>query len=97
MSAETDTSTESNRPQTDYWGNAVAHYDDKVVGAGEKRQCQSCGSGFDVAMITATEDTSSQNWEEFYECQSCGARGSFRFYGETDRRKWTGHIAYPEE
>ena len=87
------------RPQTDHWGNAVEHYDDGPVGAGEKRQCQACGSRFEVALIAATEDSSNQNWEEFYRCEVCGATGSFRFYGEKepDRRKWTGRIAYPDE
>ena len=84
------------RPQTDHWGHEVEHFDDEVVGAGEKSECQSCGSWFDVAMIAATAENS-RNWEEFYECQSCGARGSFRFYRETDRRKGTGRIAYPDE
>ena len=98
MSTET-TARPTNRPQADHWGNAVAHYDDEVVGAGERRQCRSCGARFEVSMIAATEDTSSQNWEEFYECQTCGATGSFRFYGEreTGQCQWTGHIAYPEE
>jgi len=89
------------RPQTDYWGHEVAHYGDEVEGAGEKPQCQSCGSRFEVAMIAATEDSSNRNWEEFYECQSCGATGSFRFNGEARsrdaQRTWTGRIAYPDE
>jgi DNA-directed RNA polymerase subunit M/transcription elongation factor TFIIS len=101
---ETDTEADDNqtddsddkRPQTDHWGHEVKHYDDEPVGAGEKSECQSCGSRFEIAMIAATAENS-RNWEEFYECQSCGATGSFRFYGETDRRKWTGRIAYPDE
>jgi uncharacterized Fe-S center protein len=96
MSAKPTTQA-ANRPQADYWGQGTAHYDAEVVGAGEKRQCQSCGARFDVAMIAATEDTSSQNWEEFYECQQCGAAGSFRFYGDQDRREWIGQVAYPED
>ncbi len=83
-------------PQTDHWNQSVTHFDDGAVGAGEKRQCQSCGSRFEVAMVAATEENS-RNWEEFYECQQCGATGSFRFYGERDSREWTGRIAYPEE
>jgi DNA-directed RNA polymerase subunit M/transcription elongation factor TFIIS len=102
---ETDTETDDRqtddsddkRPQTDHWGNAVEHYDDGPVGAGEKSECQSCGARFEVALIAATEESSNRNWEEFYRCEACGARGSFRFYGETDRREWTGRIAYPED
>jgi hypothetical protein len=86
---------DENRPQTDHWDQPVTHFDDEVVGAGEKRQCQSCGSRFEVSMIAATEDNS-RNWEEFYECQQCGVGGSFRFYGKTGRREWTGRIAYPD-
>jgi hypothetical protein len=92
---QTDT-TDETRPQADHWGNAVAYYDDEAVGAGEKRQCQSCGARFEVALIAGTEDTSNRNWEEFYECQSCGARGSFRFNGRRNTRIWTGRIGYPE-
>jgi predicted RNA-binding Zn-ribbon protein involved in translation (DUF1610 family) len=90
--------TDDTRPQTDHWSQPVEHFDDEPVGAGEKSQCQSCGTRFEIAMIAATAENS-RNWEEFYECQNCGATGSFRFYGESesDRRKWTGRIAYPEE
>jgi DNA-directed RNA polymerase subunit M/transcription elongation factor TFIIS len=94
--AHTDDSDDENRPQTDHWGHEVERFDDEPVGAGEKSECQSCGSRFDVSMIAATAENS-RNWEEFYECQSCGARGSFRFYGERDTREWTGRIAYPDE
>ncbi|EMA47796.1 hypothetical protein [Halococcus salifodinae] len=103
---ETDETTDEtdhdhDHPQADHWGHEVAHYSDEVEGAGEKRQCQSCGSRFEVAMIAATEDSNNQKWEEFYECQSCGATGSFRVDGEAHsrdaQRTWTGRIAYPEE
>jgi predicted RNA-binding Zn-ribbon protein involved in translation (DUF1610 family) len=90
--------TDDTRPQTDHWSQPVEHFDDEPVGAGEKSQCQSCGTRFEIAMIAATAENS-RNWEEFYECQNCGATGSFRFYGESesDRRKWTGRIAYPDD
>ena len=97
--ATTDASdTDETRPQTDHWGQPVEHFDDEPVGAGEKSECQSCGARFEIAMIAATAENT-RNWEEFYECQSCGATGSFRFYGESesDRRKWTGRIAYPDD
>jgi DNA-directed RNA polymerase subunit M/transcription elongation factor TFIIS len=93
---DTTTSDDENRPQTDHWDQPVTHFDDEAVGAGEKRQCQSCGSRFEVSMIAATENNS-RNWEEFYKCQNCGVRGSFRFYGKRDTREWTGRIAYPDE
>jgi hypothetical protein len=90
--------TDDTRPQADHWGQPVEHFDDEPVGAGEKSECQSCGARFEIAMIAATAENSC-NWEEFYECQNCGATGSFRFYGESesDRRKWTGRIAYPDD
>jgi DNA-directed RNA polymerase subunit M/transcription elongation factor TFIIS len=90
--------SDESRPQTDHWGQPVEHFDDESIGAGEKSECQSCGARFEIAMIAATAENN-PNWEEFYECQSCGATGSFRFDGEseTDRRKWTGRIAYPDE
>jgi DNA-directed RNA polymerase subunit M/transcription elongation factor TFIIS len=97
--AHTDVSdTDETRPQTDQWGQPVEHFDDEPVGAGEKSECQSCGAGFEIAMIAATAKNN-PNWEEFYECQSCGATGSFRFHGEseTGRRQWAGRIAYPDE
>ena len=86
------------RPQIDHWGQPVEHFDDEPVGAGEKSACQSCGARFEIAMIAATAENSSC-WEEFYECQSCGATGSFRFYNENeaDRRRWIGRIAYPDD
>ena len=89
--------TNDSRPQTDHWGQAVEHFDDEPVGAGEKSECQSCGTRFEIAMIAATAENN-PNWEEFYECQSCGSTGSFRFNGESeaDRRRWTGRIAYPD-
>ena len=92
---QTGANDDENRPRTDYWGHEVEHFSDEPVGAGEKSECQSCGERFEIAMIAATAENN-RNWEEFYECQSCGARGSFRFHGETDRREWTGHIAYPD-
>ena len=88
------------RPQTDIWGNPVEHYDDEVRGAGEKRECQSCGSQFEVSLVAATADSTRRNWEEFYECQNCGAMGSFRFEDREHRearRTWTGEMDYPEE
>ncbi|WP_435078974.1 hypothetical protein [Halococcus sp. AFM35] len=89
--------TDDTRPQTDHWSQPVEHFNDEPVGAGEKSECQSCGTRFEIAMIAATAENS-RNWEEFYECQNCGATGSFRFYGESeaDRREWTGRIAYPD-
>jgi hypothetical protein len=92
------TDTDDARPQTDHWGQPVERFDDEPVGAGEKSECQSCGARFEIAMIAATAENS-PSWEEFYECHSCGATGSFRFDGESepDRRTWTGRIAYPEE
>jgi DNA-directed RNA polymerase subunit M/transcription elongation factor TFIIS len=89
--------TDDTRPQTDHWSQPVEHFDDEPVGAGEKSECQSCGTRFEIAMIAATAENN-PNWEEFYECQNCGATGSFRFYGESesDRRQWTGRIAYPD-
>lgn len=81
---------------TDYWGQSVKEFDSEPVGAGEKSECQSCGSRFDVSMVAATEDSDNRNWEEFYECQQCGATGSFRFFGSTDTRRWTGRMDYPE-
>ena len=93
----TDTDDET-RPQTDHWSQPVEHFDDEPTGAGEKSECQSCGARFEIAMIAATAKNS-RNWEEFYECQNCGATGSFRFddESETGRRQWTGRIAYPDE
>jgi predicted RNA-binding Zn-ribbon protein involved in translation (DUF1610 family) len=90
--------TNDTRPQTDHWSQPVEHFDDEPVGAGEKSECQSCGTRFEIAMIAATAENS-RNWEEFYECQNCGATGSFRFDGESeaDRRQWTGRIAYPDD
>jgi hypothetical protein len=95
---QTDATDDETRPQTDHWSQPVKHFDDEPVGAGEKSECQSCGSRFEIAMIAATAENN-PNWEEFYECQACGATGSFRFYGERerDRRKWTGRIGYPDE
>ena len=86
------------RPQTDHWSQSVERFDDEPVGAGEKSECQSCGERFEIAMIAATAEKS-PNWEEFYECQSCGATGSFRFDGESepDQRQWVGRIGYPDE
>ena len=89
-------------PRTDHWGNVVVHYDDEdVCGAGESRQCQSCEARFEVALIAPTADSSSSQWEEFYECQNCGATGSFRFDGRCEdarqRRTWTEMIAYAED
>ena len=59
------------------------------------------GSRFEVAVVAATTDTSSTRWEEFYECQNCGATGSFRFDEAREdarpRRTWTGMMDYPEE
>ena len=95
-----DTDDDQSRPQTDVWGNAVEHYDDEVHGAGEKRQCQACSSRFEIAMVAATADSSLPTWEEFYQCQSCGATGSFRFEDREHRearRTWTGMMDYPEE
>ncbi|MGN8216339.1 hypothetical protein ACTGNR_19065 (plasmid) [Halococcus salifodinae] len=94
---QTDTTTDDHRPQTDHWGNEVEHFDDGPVGAGEKSECQSCGARFEIALIAATKDSSNRNWEEFYRCEACGARGSFRFNGRCDTRSWTGRIAYPDE
>jgi DNA-directed RNA polymerase subunit M/transcription elongation factor TFIIS len=92
------TETDDTRPQTDHWGQPVAHFDDNPIGAGEKSECQSCGERFEIAMVAATEGNT-RNWEEFYECRSCGATGSFRFDGESepDRRRWIGRIAYPDD
>ena len=91
--------TNDTRPQTDHWSQPVEHYDD-AVGAGESRQCQACGSRFEVALVAATAENSHQ-WEEFYRCQNCNAGGSFRV-DETQptreaQRTWTGMMAYPEE
>jgi hypothetical protein len=90
--------TDGTRPQTDHWGQPVEHYDD--VGAGEKSECQGCGSRFEVALVAATAENSHQ-WEEFYRCQNCNAGGSFRV-DETQltceaQRTWTGMMAYPNE
>jgi hypothetical protein len=85
------------RPKTDHWGNALQQFTDKPVGAGERCECQTCGERFEIAMVAATADTSLSNWEEFYECQTCGAQGSFRFEGETHTRRWTGRMDYPEQ
>lgn len=49
-----------NRPKTDQWGQEVKHFPADAVGAGEARECQSCGERFEIAMIAATEDTSSR-------------------------------------
>ena len=86
------------RPDVDYWGQEVQHFPADAVGAGERHECQSCGACTGIAMIAATEDSSNQNWEEFYKCLSCGVRGSFRVYGERtpNEREWTGAIDYPE-
>ena len=86
--------------KTDHWGNAVEHYDDDPVGAGEARQCQACGSRFEVTLVAATAENSRQ-WEEFYRCQNCNAGGSFRV-DETQptreaQRTWTGMMGYPEK
>jgi hypothetical protein len=93
-----DTTTDDTQPQTDHWGQPVDHYDD-AVGAGEKSECQACGSRFEVALVAATAETSHQ-WEEFYRCQNCNAGGSFRV-DETQptreaQRTWTGMMAYPD-
>lgn len=80
---------------TDHWGQAVDHYDDPGYGAGEKRQCQCCGSRHEVALVAATASTSADNWEEFYQCQVCGAEGTFRV--SDGDRTWTGDLAYPDE
>jgi DNA-directed RNA polymerase subunit M/transcription elongation factor TFIIS len=87
--------SDDKRQQTDHWSQPVKHFDAEPVGAGEKSECQSCGSRFEIAMIAATAENN-RNWEEFYECQQCGATGSFRFHGKTERREWTGRIAYPD-
>lgn len=91
--------TDYNRPQADHWGQPVEHYDDGSVGAGEQCECQSCEARFKIALIAATAQIS-QQWEEFYECRSCGARGSFRVdesqHTRETQRTWTGQMAYPE-
>lgn len=92
-----DDDSDDSRPATDHWGEPLEHFDDGVCGAGEACQCQSCGTRFEIAMVAATADSSNRNWEEFYRCETCGARGTFRFIGETDRREWTGRIDYPED
>ena len=88
-------------PQADHWGQPVEHYDDGPVGAGEARQCQGCGSRFEVALVAATADASSERWEEFYRCQNCNAGGSFRVdetrSSREAQRTWTGMMAYPDE
>jgi DNA-directed RNA polymerase subunit M/transcription elongation factor TFIIS len=91
--------TDGSRPQTDHWGQPVEHYDD-AGGAGEKSECQGCGSRSEVALVAATAENSHQ-WEEFYRCQNCNAGGSFRV-DETQptreaQRTWTGMMAYPDE
>ena len=87
------------QPQADHWGQPVEHFDDGPVGAGEKSECQSCGARFEIALVAATAETSEQ-WEEFYECQNCGATGSFRVdetrFSRETQRTWTGRMAYPE-
>ena len=92
--------TDDTQPQTDHWSQPVEHFDDEPVGAGEKSECQACGSRFEVALVAATAENSHQ-WEEFYRCQNCNARGSFRV-DETQptreaQRTWTGMMAYPDE
>jgi hypothetical protein len=92
--------TNDTRPQTDHWSQPVEHYDDEAVGAGEKLECQGCGSRFEVALVAATAENSHQ-WEEFYRCQNCNAGGSFRV-DETQptreaQRTWTGMMAHPDE
>jgi hypothetical protein len=91
--------TNDTRPQTDHWSQPVEHYDDAAE-AGEKSECQGCGSRFEVALVAATAENSHQ-WEEFYRCQNCNAGGSFRV-DETQptreaQRTWTGMMAYPDE
>ena len=92
------TDADGTQPQTDHWDQAVEHFGDKSVGAGEKSECQSCGVRFEIVMVAATAENS-PNWEEFYECQNCGATGSFRFDGESEanQQQWAGRIAYPDE
>jgi hypothetical protein len=90
------TATATDGPQTDHWGHALQQFPDEPVGAGERCECQACGERRDVAMVAATADTTCSNWEEFYHCQRCGARGSFRFEGHPEGRTWTGMIAYPD-
>jgi hypothetical protein len=95
-----DTDEDDTDEETDHWGQSVEHYDDGPVGAGEARQCQACGSRFEVALVAATAENSYQ-WEEFYRCQNCNAGGSFRV-DETQptreaQRTWTGMMAYPDE
>jgi hypothetical protein len=95
--------TTGNRPQADQWDQPVEHFDDAAVGAGERRQCQACGTRFEVALVAATADSWAERWEEFYRCQNCNAGGSFRV-DESDedrpreaRRTWTGMMAYPDD
>jgi DNA-directed RNA polymerase subunit M/transcription elongation factor TFIIS len=94
------TDTDDTRQQIDHWGQAVERFDDEPVGAGEKSECQSCGARFEIALVAATTETSEQ-WEEFYECQNCGAMGSFRVdetrLSRETQRTWTGRIGYPDE
>jgi len=64
---ETTEETNSDQPQADHWGQPVEHYDEGPVGAGEQRECQSCGASYlYIALIAATAETSEQ-WEEFYQ------------------------------
>jgi hypothetical protein len=91
------TATENDpQPQTDHWGHALQQFPDEPVGAGERCECQSCGERHEIAMVAATADASHNNWEEFYCCLRCGARGSFRFEGHPDGRTWTGLMDYPD-
>lgn len=93
MTVELDEDELDEDSETDHWGQAVDHYDEPENGAGEKRQCQDCGSRHEVALVGATASTSADNWEEFYQCD-CGAEGTFR---DGDNRTWTGDIDYPDK
>jgi hypothetical protein len=91
-----ETASETDGPQTDHWGHALQQFPDEPVGAGERCECQTCGERHEIAMIAATADASHNNWEEFYLCLGCGARGSFRVTEQPATRTWTGQMDYPD-
>ena len=92
--------TTTELPSTDHWGQPVRHYDNECEGAGERRECQSCGESLRIGLVAATDGSGNDRWEEFYKCKSCGARGTFRFDGKATSREaqrtWTGRMDYPE-
>lgn len=80
----------SNEKKADHWGQSVEHYDDRVIGAGERCECKRCGSSH-IGLVAGTDPLECDSkWEEFYRCD-CGAEGILRVTG-VENRSWIGMV-----